>query len=111
MRHPVRSSERLELLRLLVTSAEPLTSDEIAEALYGPGADGDLTMRVRSRICDLRDRLRAAFGLRRGSELYLRAFLAEPDGSRPRSAEVSAPFPENAEVAAEMGRRLGAELR
>ena len=52
-----------------------------------------------------------AFGLRRGSELYLRAFLAEPDGTRPRRAEVSAPFPENAEVAAEMGRRLGAELR
>jgi hydroxymethylbilane synthase len=53
----------------------------------------------------------AAFGVRRGNELYLRAFLAEPDGSRPRRAEVSAPFPENAEVAAEMGRRLGAELR
>ena len=53
----------------------------------------------------------AAFGLRRGSELYLRAFLAEPDGTRPRRAEVSVPFPENAEVAAEMGHRLGAELR
>jgi len=53
----------------------------------------------------------AAFGVRRGSELYLRAFLAEPDGTRPRSAEVSAPFPESAEVAAEMGRRLGSELR
>ena len=53
----------------------------------------------------------AAFGVRRAGELYLRAFLAEPDGSRPRRAEVSAPFPENVEVAAEIGRRLGAELR
>jgi hydroxymethylbilane synthase len=53
----------------------------------------------------------AAFGLRQGSELYLRAFLAEPDGTRPRRAEVTTPFPESAELAGEVGRRLGAELR
>ena len=53
----------------------------------------------------------AAFGLRRGGDLYLRAFLAEPDGSRPRRAEVTLPFPGQAEAAAEIGRRLGAELR
>ena len=45
----------------------------------------------------------AAFGLRQGSELYLRAFLAEPDGTNPRRAETRVPFPENAESAAEIG--------
>ena len=53
----------------------------------------------------------AAFGLRQGAELYLRAFLAEPDGSRPRRAEVRLPFPGSAEAAGEIGRSLGAELR
>ncbi len=52
----------------------------------------------------------AAFGVRRGGELYLRAFLAEPDGSRPRSAETSVPFPSSTDAAAEVGRRLGSEL-
>jgi hydroxymethylbilane synthase len=52
----------------------------------------------------------AAFGLRQGEKLWLRAFLAEPDGSRPRSAETSVPFPPNAEEAALVGRKLGAEL-
>ncbi len=52
----------------------------------------------------------AAFGLRQGDSLFLRAFLAEPDGSRPRSVETTQPFPESAEAAAEIGRKLGAEL-
>lgn len=52
----------------------------------------------------------AAFGVRQGGELYLRAFLAEPDGSRPRRAETKVPFPESAEAAAEIGRALGSEL-
>lgn len=53
----------------------------------------------------------AAFALRRGTEMYLRAFLAEPDGSRPRRAEVTTPFPDSAELASEIGQRLGLELR
>ena len=53
----------------------------------------------------------AAFGLRQGESLFLRAFLAEPDGSRPRSVETTVSFPETAEAAAEIGRRLGAQLR
>lgn len=52
----------------------------------------------------------AAFGLRQGDSLFLRAFLAEPDGSRPRSVETTLPFPESAEAAAEIGRKLGAQL-
>jgi hydroxymethylbilane synthase len=53
----------------------------------------------------------AAFALRQGAQMYLRAFLAEPDGSRPRRAELSTAFPDSAELAAEIGQRLGAELR
>jgi hydroxymethylbilane synthase len=52
----------------------------------------------------------AAFGMRQGDSLHLRAFLAEPDGSRPRSSEITAPFPQDAEGAAAIGRSLGAEL-
>jgi hydroxymethylbilane synthase len=52
-----------------------------------------------------------AYGVRRGDALFLRAFLAEPDGSRPRSAETTVPFPSNAEAAAEIGSKLGARLR
>jgi hydroxymethylbilane synthase len=52
----------------------------------------------------------AAFGIRQGDSLWLRAFLSEPDGSRPRSAEIRVPFPEDAEAGAEIGRELGARL-
>jgi hydroxymethylbilane synthase len=52
----------------------------------------------------------AAFGLRQGDQMYLRAFLAEPDGTRPRRAEVTLRFPQSAEEAEEIGQRLGAEL-
>jgi hydroxymethylbilane synthase len=53
----------------------------------------------------------AAFGMRVGDDLRLRAFLAEPDGSRPRSAETTVPFPKDAEAAAEIGKALGEQLR
>jgi hydroxymethylbilane synthase len=52
----------------------------------------------------------AAFGVRRGDALHLRAFLAEPDGSRARSVETTVPFPDHVEAAAEIGSKLGAEL-
>jgi hydroxymethylbilane synthase len=53
----------------------------------------------------------AAFGVRRGGSLYLRAFLAEPDGSRPRRAEVTLPFPATPEAAEQIGKELATELR
>ena len=52
----------------------------------------------------------AAFGVRQGERMSLRAFLAEPDGSRPRSAETTVSFPDSAEAAAGVGAKLGAEL-
>lgn len=51
-----------------------------------------------------------AFGVRQGDSLFLRAFLAEPDGSRPRRAQTTRPFPQDADAALEIGRSLGAEL-
>lgn len=53
----------------------------------------------------------AAFGLRQGDRMYLRAFLAEPDGTRPRRAEVTVAFPPSVVAADEIGQRLGLELR
>lgn len=53
----------------------------------------------------------AAFGVRQGDRMHLRAFLAEPDGSRPRRAEITLAFPASAEAADEIGQRLGLELR
>ncbi|MES1185527.1 MAG: hydroxymethylbilane synthase [Myxococcales bacterium] len=53
----------------------------------------------------------AAYAVRRGDALFLRAFLAEPDGSRPRSAETTVPFPSSAESAAEIGSSLGGRLQ
>jgi len=53
----------------------------------------------------------AAYAVRDGEALWLRAFLSEPDGSRPRRREVRTPWPENYEQAERIGRDLGAELR
>jgi hydroxymethylbilane synthase len=53
----------------------------------------------------------AAFAVRQADRMHLRAFLAEPDGTRPRRAEVTVAFPASAEVAEEIGQRLGSELR
>jgi hydroxymethylbilane synthase len=52
----------------------------------------------------------AAFGLRQGEALFLRAFLAEPDGSRPRSVQTTVPFPATPEAAAKIGQALGTDL-
>lgn len=53
----------------------------------------------------------AAYAVREGEALWLRAFLSEPDGSRVRRREVRTPWPENYEQAERIGRDLGAELR
>jgi hydroxymethylbilane synthase len=53
----------------------------------------------------------AAYAIRSGGELWLRALLAEPDGSNYRAGERRAPWPASALEAAAIGRDLGAELR
>ncbi len=53
----------------------------------------------------------AAFALRDGEALYLRAFLADPDGGNARRAEVRQPFPKSAAEADGLGQRLGSQLK
>lgn len=53
----------------------------------------------------------AALAQRQGQELWLRALLAEPDGSRLRRTELRAPWPETWAAAETLGLQAGAELR
>ncbi len=53
----------------------------------------------------------AAFGLREGSEIWLRAFLAEPDGSNVQRDQLRAPWPTSATEATALGEKLGRALR
>ena len=52
----------------------------------------------------------AAYAVRRGSELWLRGLLSEPDGSRVRRRELAAAWPASEAEAEALGRSLGAEL-
>ena len=52
----------------------------------------------------------AAFALHRGGELWLRAMLADPDGSRLRRGERRIGWPSDVREAALLGADLGAEL-
>jgi hydroxymethylbilane synthase len=52
----------------------------------------------------------AAFGIREAGDLFFRAFLAEPDGSRPRRGERRTPWPRSLEEARGVGEDLAAEL-
>lgn len=52
----------------------------------------------------------AAFSLRDGEELFLRAIIAEPDGTRVRRGERRVLFPKSVDDAKRVGRDLGEEL-
>lgn len=52
----------------------------------------------------------ACFAEREASNLRLRGFLAEPDGTRVRRAELTAPWPASEAEAGELGARLGRRL-
>jgi hydroxymethylbilane synthase len=53
----------------------------------------------------------AAYAVKSGGELWLRALLAEPDGSRLRRGERRLAWPRSEAEAAAVGRDLGAELK
>lgn len=53
----------------------------------------------------------AAFAMREGSVIWLRALLAEPDGSNLRRDELRAPWPASDAEATQLGERLGRLLR
>lgn len=52
-----------------------------------------------------------AYGIRRGSDLHLRAFVCNPDGSDLRRGEETVAWPASDEAAREVGLRLGKRLR
>jgi hydroxymethylbilane synthase len=53
----------------------------------------------------------AAYAVLDGEGIWLRGFLADPDGSRPRHGERRAARPASSDEALALGRDLGAELR
>jgi hydroxymethylbilane synthase len=53
----------------------------------------------------------AAYAIRDGAEIFLRAMLAEADGTRARFAETRAPFPGKSDAAFELGAALGRGLK
>jgi hydroxymethylbilane synthase len=53
----------------------------------------------------------AAYAVRVGGEMWLRAMLAEPDGTRMRRRELKLTWPATAAEAARAGVELGAELK
>jgi hydroxymethylbilane synthase len=53
----------------------------------------------------------AAYGVREGSDLWLRGMLAEPDGSHPRFRELRTAWPSSPTAAAATGVELGRELK
>jgi hydroxymethylbilane synthase len=53
----------------------------------------------------------AAYAVREGSQIWLRALLAEPDGSNLRKDELRAPWPVADSEASSLGEQLGRSLR
>jgi len=53
----------------------------------------------------------AAYAVREAGQIWLRALLAEPDGSNLRKNELRAPWPSSAAEATELGEKLGKTLR
>ena len=53
----------------------------------------------------------AGYAVRQAEQMWLRAFLAEPDGTNLRRAEIRIAWPSESKVAFECGRRLGAKLK
>lgn len=53
----------------------------------------------------------AGYALREGEQMWLRALLAEPDGSNVRQAEVRTPWPTSVEAAFTSGKELGVQLK
>jgi len=53
----------------------------------------------------------AAYAVREGSQIWLRALLADPDGENLRKNQIRAPWPANNEEATSLGETLGRTLR
>jgi hydroxymethylbilane synthase len=96
---------------------EHRVGDERVAALLLPLSDPDTTLAVsaeRGVMLAVEGDCQtpvAAHAVLQGNELWLRGFLADPDGTQPRFAERRAARPANVRDAEVLGRELGAELR
>lgn len=97
-------------------AVELRAGDERTAALLAPLADEATTIAVaaeRGVMIAVQGGCQtpvAAHAVRQGGELWLRALLAEPDGTDLRRAERRVSFPVTAAEAEAVGRELGAEL-
>ena len=67
--------------------------------------------RARRRLQDAARRVRRATRRRRRLELFLRAFICEPDGTKLRRSEQTVAWPASDDAARVFGEALGAKLR
>ena len=120
-----RESEATEVLEPEVSlpavgqgalAVELRAGDERTAALLAPLADEATTIAVaaeRGVMIAVQGGCQtpvAAHAVRQGSELWLRALLAEPDGTDLRRGERRVSFPVTAAEAEAVGRNLGVEL-
>lgn len=98
-------------------AVEHRAGDERVEALISPLSHRDTKIAVlveravmRSVAGDCQTPV-AAFAEREGQSLRLRGFLAEPDGSNVRRAELRVPWPDTESDAVALGSELGRRLR
>jgi hydroxymethylbilane synthase len=95
---------------------EQRAGDEVVAALLARVSDPETTLAVSAERAVLAavaggcQTPVAAHAVRQGDELWLRAFLADPDGSRPRRGERRAAWPKFAGDAERVGTSLGEEL-
>ncbi|AKT42351.1 hydroxymethylbilane synthase [Chondromyces crocatus] len=91
-------------------------ADAAIQDVLAKVADPETTVRVsaeRAVMAAVEGNCRtpvAAYAVRDGDTLWLRAFLAEPDGSRQRTGERRIPWPADSAEAARCGHDLGVEL-
>jgi hydroxymethylbilane synthase len=96
---------------------ETRADDAGTRALLAPLADAETSLTVAAERGVMRavegscQVPIAAFAVRHGGELWLRALLAEPDGSRLRRREGRIPYPADDAEAFRFGSELGAALR
>jgi hydroxymethylbilane synthase len=90
--------------------------DADLERLFAPLAHSDTTIAVaaeRGVMLAVGGSCRlpiAAYAVHQQGEIWLRALLAEPDGTRPRRAELRRPWPASEAAADALGRELGLGL-
>jgi hydroxymethylbilane synthase len=94
-----RSDDERVLEMLAPMDHQPTRVCVTAERAFMEAVEGSCRMPV------------AAHCIRRGEQLWIRGMLAEEDGSRVRQGQRQAAWPTELDVAAELGRELGLELR